>query len=57
MLGGVTHHMLPHLHGVPHLDVNRPQVSKPQGLNLKNPQVAQLEKYSHQLQIFSHQFV
>ena len=25
MIGGVTHHMLPHLSGVPHLHVNRPQ--------------------------------
>ena len=25
MLGGVTHHMLPHLPGVPHLHVNRPE--------------------------------
>ena len=24
MVGGVTHHMLPHLPGVPHLYVNRP---------------------------------
>ena len=28
MLGGVTRHMLPHLPGVPHLHVNRPQVRK-----------------------------
>ena len=25
MIGGVTRHMLPHLSGVPHLHVNRPQ--------------------------------
>ena len=25
MLGGVTRHMLPHLSGVPHLHINRPQ--------------------------------
>ena len=24
MIGGVTHHILPHLPGVPHLHVNRP---------------------------------
>ena len=24
MIGGVTHHMLPYLSGVPHLHVNRP---------------------------------
>ena len=26
MIGGVTHHMLPHLSGVPHLHVNMPLV-------------------------------
>ena len=25
MIGGMTRHMLPHLSGVPHLNVNRPQ--------------------------------
>ena len=28
MIGGVTHHMLPHLPGVPHLHVNRPLEGK-----------------------------
>ena len=28
MIGGVTHHMLPHLPGVPHLHVNRPYVGR-----------------------------
>ena len=33
MLGGVTHHMLPHLPEVPHLHVNRPSVGTPSGVS------------------------
>ena len=29
MIGGVTRGMLPHLSGVPHLQVNRPWVEQP----------------------------
>ena len=34
MIGGVTHHMLPHLPGVPHLHVNCP-LNDPPKKNIK----------------------